>query len=164
MRQREEIKCWIGFLEKLNLRDKLRDRRQEGKPGCLAGVGGNLVAIQTSRISTHLHLWGTPGVLPLWMKKCWPSPCSTFCSSGASGAFQGPRGHLFQGWHHWSLCHQARPPAQGRPLRPRHAVQAPRWAVCPALSDRPPVRRRAPNASAGTSTPRGGGCPWGVTP
>uniref|UniRef100_A0AAA9SMZ9 Solute carrier family 41 member n=1 Tax=Bos taurus TaxID=9913 RepID=A0AAA9SMZ9_BOVIN len=47
----------------------------------MCGVGGNLVAIQTSRISTHLHLWGTPGVLPLWMKKCWPSPCSTFCSS-----------------------------------------------------------------------------------
>lgn len=47
----------------------------------ICGVGGNLVAIQTSRISTHLHLWGTPGVLPLWMKKCWPNPCSTFCSS-----------------------------------------------------------------------------------
>ncbi|KAM7126157.1 solute carrier family 41 member 3 isoform 11-T12 [Molossus nigricans] len=45
------------------------------------GVGGNLVAIQTSRISTYLHMWSTPGVLPLWMKKFWPNPCSTFCTS-----------------------------------------------------------------------------------
>ncbi|KAM9592385.1 solute carrier family 41 member 3 isoform 1-T2 [Trichechus inunguis] len=47
----------------------------------ICGVGGNLVAIQTSRISTYLHIWSTPGVLPLWMKKFWPNPCSTFCSS-----------------------------------------------------------------------------------
>ncbi|XP_012905947.2 solute carrier family 41 member 3 isoform X3 [Mustela putorius furo] len=45
------------------------------------GVGGNLVAIQTSRISTYLHMWSTPGVLPLWMKQFWPNPCSTFCTS-----------------------------------------------------------------------------------
>ncbi|KAM5304692.1 solute carrier family 41 member 3 isoform 2-T4 [Glossophaga mutica] len=47
----------------------------------ICGVGGNLVAIQTSRISTFLHMWSTPGVLPLWMKKIWPNPCSTFCTS-----------------------------------------------------------------------------------
>ncbi|XP_006895228.1 PREDICTED: solute carrier family 41 member 3 isoform X2 [Elephantulus edwardii] len=47
----------------------------------ICGVGGNLVAIQTSRISTYLHIWSTPGVLPLWMKKILPNPCSTFCSS-----------------------------------------------------------------------------------
>ncbi|XP_007948797.1 solute carrier family 41 member 3 [Orycteropus afer afer] len=47
----------------------------------ICGVGGNLVAIQTSRISTYLHIWSTPGVLPLWMKRFWPNPCSTFCSS-----------------------------------------------------------------------------------
>ncbi|XP_040484281.1 solute carrier family 41 member 3 isoform X2 [Ursus americanus] len=47
----------------------------------ICGVGGNLVAIQTSRISTYLHMWGTPGVLPLWMKQFWPNPCSTFCTS-----------------------------------------------------------------------------------
>ncbi|XP_037659492.1 solute carrier family 41 member 3 isoform X2 [Choloepus didactylus] len=47
----------------------------------ICGVGGNLVAIQTSRISTYLHIWSTPGVLPLWMKKFWPNPCSTFCTS-----------------------------------------------------------------------------------
>ncbi|XP_035865265.1 solute carrier family 41 member 3 isoform X5 [Phyllostomus discolor] len=47
----------------------------------ICGVGGNLVAIQTSRISTYLHMWSTPGVLPLWMKKIWPNPCSTFCTS-----------------------------------------------------------------------------------
>ncbi|XP_074260288.1 solute carrier family 41 member 3 isoform X2 [Saimiri boliviensis] len=47
----------------------------------ISGVGGNLVAIQTSRISTYLHMWSTPGVLPLQMKKFWPNPCSTFCTS-----------------------------------------------------------------------------------
>ncbi|KAM8784137.1 solute carrier family 41 member 3 isoform 2-T3 [Rhynchonycteris naso] len=47
----------------------------------MCGVGGNLVAIQTSRISTYLHMWSTPGVLPVWMKKFWPNPCSTFCTS-----------------------------------------------------------------------------------
>ncbi|XP_053455745.1 solute carrier family 41 member 3 isoform X1 [Nycticebus coucang] len=45
----------------------------------ICGVGGNLVAIHTSRISTYLHIWSTPGVLPLWMKKFWPNPHSTFC-------------------------------------------------------------------------------------
>ncbi|XP_046533220.1 solute carrier family 41 member 3 isoform X3 [Equus quagga] len=47
----------------------------------ICGVGGNLVAVQTSRISTYLHTWSTPGVLPLGMKKFWPNPCSTFCTS-----------------------------------------------------------------------------------
>ncbi|XP_029774632.1 solute carrier family 41 member 3 [Suricata suricatta] len=47
----------------------------------ICGVGGNLVAIQISRISTYLHMWCTPGVLPLWMKQYWPNPCSTFCTS-----------------------------------------------------------------------------------
>uniref|UniRef100_A0A8C9AFT2 Solute carrier family 41 member n=1 Tax=Prolemur simus TaxID=1328070 RepID=A0A8C9AFT2_PROSS len=47
----------------------------------ICGVGGNLVAIQTSRISTYLHIWSTPGVLPSGMQKFWPNPCSTFCTS-----------------------------------------------------------------------------------
>ncbi|XP_008578348.1 PREDICTED: solute carrier family 41 member 3 isoform X2 [Galeopterus variegatus] len=47
----------------------------------ICGIGGNLVAIQTSRISTYLHIWSMPGVLPLWMKKFWPNPCSIFCTS-----------------------------------------------------------------------------------
>lgn len=47
----------------------------------ICGVGGNLVAIQTSRISTYLHIRSTPGVLPLGMKKFCPNPCSTFCTS-----------------------------------------------------------------------------------
>lgn len=47
----------------------------------ICGVGGNLVAIQTSRISTFLHMWSTPGVLPVQMKRFWPNPCLTFCSS-----------------------------------------------------------------------------------
>lgn len=47
------------------------------------GVGGNLVAIQASRISTYLHFWSVPGVLPFKMKEHWPNPCVTFFSSGA---------------------------------------------------------------------------------
>uniref|UniRef100_A0A3Q1B1B1 Solute carrier family 41 member n=1 Tax=Amphiprion ocellaris TaxID=80972 RepID=A0A3Q1B1B1_AMPOC len=46
------------------------------------GVGGNLVAIQASRISTYLHFWSIPGVLPYKMRQHWPNPCITFLSSG----------------------------------------------------------------------------------
>ncbi|XP_062441717.1 solute carrier family 41 member 3 isoform X2 [Rhea pennata] len=45
------------------------------------GVGGNLVAIQASRISTFLHFWSMPGVLPYKMRQNWPNPCTTFFSS-----------------------------------------------------------------------------------
>ncbi|KAM9855672.1 solute carrier family 41 member 1 [Aulostomus maculatus] len=48
------------------------------------GVGGNLVAIQASRISTYLHFWSIPGVLPYKMRQHWPNPCITFCSSGVN--------------------------------------------------------------------------------
>uniref|UniRef100_A0A8C5LQI6 Solute carrier family 41 member n=1 Tax=Leptobrachium leishanense TaxID=445787 RepID=A0A8C5LQI6_9ANUR len=45
------------------------------------GVGGNLVAVQASRISTYLHMLGSPGEDPgLGQRKC-PSPCQTFFSS-----------------------------------------------------------------------------------
>uniref|UniRef100_A0A671TPN7 Solute carrier family 41 member n=1 Tax=Sparus aurata TaxID=8175 RepID=A0A671TPN7_SPAAU len=46
------------------------------------GVGGNLVAIQASRISTYLHFWTIPGVLPYKMRQHWPNPCVTFFSAG----------------------------------------------------------------------------------
>ncbi|CAH1153778.1 unnamed protein product [Phaedon cochleariae] len=42
------------------------------------GVGGNLVAVQASRISTELHTFGQPGRLPPHMQVCM-SPCSAFC-------------------------------------------------------------------------------------
>uniref|UniRef100_A0A8B9KAG8 Solute carrier family 41 member n=1 Tax=Astyanax mexicanus TaxID=7994 RepID=A0A8B9KAG8_ASTMX len=45
------------------------------------GVGGNLVAIQASRISTYLHFWSIPGVLPYKMRQHWPNPCITFFSA-----------------------------------------------------------------------------------
>uniref|UniRef100_A0A8C3P6V2 Solute carrier family 41 member n=1 Tax=Chrysemys picta bellii TaxID=8478 RepID=A0A8C3P6V2_CHRPI len=48
------------------------------------GVGGNLVAIQASRISTFLHFWSTPGVLPYKMRQNWPNPCTTFFTSGVN--------------------------------------------------------------------------------
>ncbi|XP_063072322.1 solute carrier family 41 member 1-like [Engraulis encrasicolus] len=48
------------------------------------GVGGNLVGIQASRISTYLHFWSVPGVLPHKMRHHWPDPCVTFCSSGVN--------------------------------------------------------------------------------
>ncbi|OCT94543.1 hypothetical protein XELAEV_18012217mg [Xenopus laevis] len=45
------------------------------------GVGGNLVAVQASRISTYLHIMGPPGEeTELIPRKC-PSPCRTFFSS-----------------------------------------------------------------------------------
>ncbi|KAJ8369680.1 hypothetical protein SKAU_G00097080 [Synaphobranchus kaupii] len=48
------------------------------------GVGGNLVAIQASRISTYLHFWSVPGVLPHKMRQHWPNPCVTFFSAGVN--------------------------------------------------------------------------------
>ncbi|TDH14480.1 hypothetical protein EPR50_G00044480 [Perca flavescens] len=45
------------------------------------GVGGNLVAIQASRMSTYLHYWGVPGALPFIMGVNCPGPCATLCSS-----------------------------------------------------------------------------------
>lgn len=45
------------------------------------GVGGNLVAIQASRMSTYLHYWSVPGALPLKMGVNCPGPCDNFCSS-----------------------------------------------------------------------------------
>lgn len=47
------------------------------------GIGGNLVAIQSSRISTHLHFHSTPGEVPDEAKGCY-YPCRTFCGSGAN--------------------------------------------------------------------------------
>ncbi|KAK3547760.1 hypothetical protein QTP86_029152 [Hemibagrus guttatus] len=48
------------------------------------GVGGNLVAIQASRISTYLHFWSVPGVLPYKMRQHWPNPCVSFFSTGVN--------------------------------------------------------------------------------
>ncbi|XP_048357382.1 solute carrier family 41 member 2 isoform X2 [Sphaerodactylus townsendi] len=41
------------------------------------GIGGNLVAIQASRISTYLHLHNVPGELPEEAKGCY-YPCRTY--------------------------------------------------------------------------------------
>ncbi|KAF7646324.1 hypothetical protein LDENG_00189880, partial [Lucifuga dentata] len=43
------------------------------------GIGGNLVAIQVSRMSTYLHYLSVPGALPVTMS--WPGPAATLCSS-----------------------------------------------------------------------------------
>ncbi|XP_043943765.1 solute carrier family 41 member 2 [Protopterus annectens] len=45
------------------------------------GIGGNLVAIQASRISTYLHFHSIPGELPEEAKHCY-HPCRTFCGTG----------------------------------------------------------------------------------
>lgn len=45
------------------------------------GIGGNLVAIQASRISTYLHLHSIPGELSEDAKGCY-HPCRTFCGAG----------------------------------------------------------------------------------
>ncbi|XP_035257468.1 solute carrier family 41 member 2 [Anguilla anguilla] len=47
------------------------------------GIGGNLVAIQASRISTHLHFHSAPGEIPEEAKGCY-YPCRTFCGTGAN--------------------------------------------------------------------------------
>ncbi|CAG5927221.1 solute carrier family 41 member 2 isoform 1-T1 [Menidia menidia] len=47
------------------------------------GIGGNLVAIQSSRISTYLHLHCAPGEVPDEAKGCY-YPCRTFCGTGAN--------------------------------------------------------------------------------
>ncbi|XP_058529430.1 solute carrier family 41 member 2 isoform X3 [Ochotona princeps] len=47
------------------------------------GIGGNLVAIQASRISTYLHLHSIPGELPDEPKGCY-YPFRTFCGPGVN--------------------------------------------------------------------------------
>ncbi|KAF3704854.1 Solute carrier family 41 member 2 [Channa argus] len=47
------------------------------------GIGGNLVAIQSSRISTHLHFHCAPGEVPEEAKGCY-YPCRTFWGTGAN--------------------------------------------------------------------------------
>ncbi|KAM7414219.1 hypothetical protein PAMA_019170 [Pampus argenteus] len=47
------------------------------------GIGGNLVSIQSSRISTNLHLNYSPGEVPEDRKNCY-NPCRTFFGSGAN--------------------------------------------------------------------------------
>ncbi|XP_047452719.1 solute carrier family 41 member 2 [Mugil cephalus] len=47
------------------------------------GIGGNLVSIQSSRISTNLHLNYSPGELPEGRKSC-NNPCQAFFGSGAN--------------------------------------------------------------------------------
>ena len=45
-----------------------------------SGVAGNLVAVQASRISTHLHVaYGEPGNVPADFSVC-PNPFVSFCS------------------------------------------------------------------------------------
>ncbi|XP_029953136.1 solute carrier family 41 member 2 [Salarias fasciatus] len=47
------------------------------------GIGGNLVSIQSSRISTNLHMNYPPGEVPESREGCF-SPCRTFIGSGAN--------------------------------------------------------------------------------
>ncbi|XP_070687554.1 solute carrier family 41 member 2 [Pempheris klunzingeri] len=47
------------------------------------GIGGNLVSIQSSRISTNLHLNYPPGEVPEDRRSCY-NPCRTFFGSGAN--------------------------------------------------------------------------------
>ncbi len=47
-----------------------------------SGVGGNLVAVQASRLSTALHQASRPGELPDDAVHGCPNPCSTFFSKG----------------------------------------------------------------------------------
>lgn len=46
------------------------------------GVGGNLVAVQASRLSTSLHMVSSPGTLPKDAVHGCPSPVKTFFGKG----------------------------------------------------------------------------------
>jgi len=46
------------------------------------GVGGNLVAVQASRISTSLHRDSKLGVLPAYATKICTNPVGVFCAKG----------------------------------------------------------------------------------
>lgn len=46
------------------------------------GVGGNLVAVQASRISTALHAAAPLGKLPKFSSELCINPCSAFCARG----------------------------------------------------------------------------------
>lgn len=48
----------------------------------MSGVGGNLVAVQASRLSTALHKVSVPGTLPVNAVHGCPNPCTTFCGKG----------------------------------------------------------------------------------
>lgn len=52
---------------------------------CVTGVGGNLVAVQASRITTSLHMSGSkPGRLPSGALKGCPNPGGAFCGTSKS--------------------------------------------------------------------------------
>ncbi|XP_074646539.1 solute carrier family 41 member 1-like [Tubulanus polymorphus] len=46
------------------------------------GVGGNLVAVQASRLSTYLHQISKPGILPDHIPRGCPNPFKVYCHSG----------------------------------------------------------------------------------
>ena len=48
----------------------------------LTGVGGNLVAVQASRITTFLHMLSRPGRLPKSAVHGCPNPGGAFCGKG----------------------------------------------------------------------------------
>ncbi|KAJ8257788.1 hypothetical protein GJAV_G00189690 [Gymnothorax javanicus] len=48
------------------------------------GVGGNLVAVQASRISTYLHMSNIPMMDPISSAPRCPNPCHTFISPGVN--------------------------------------------------------------------------------
>ncbi|XP_067360810.1 solute carrier family 41 member 1-like isoform X2 [Channa argus] len=68
------------------------------------GVGGNLVAIQASRMSTYLHYWSVPGALPFKMSQSCPGPCATFCSSDVNSKSAGVLATLVVPGHLFFLC------------------------------------------------------------
>lgn len=54
---------------------------QSGHSLCLSGVGGNLVAVQASRISTYLHINGVPMGDPNPNSRKCPTPWASFLGS-----------------------------------------------------------------------------------
>ena len=54
----------------------------------MSGVGGNLVAVQASRLSTALHKVSVPGVSPVNAVQGCPNPCTTFFGKGMQWQLQ----------------------------------------------------------------------------
>jgi len=52
------------------------------------GVGGNLVSVQASRISTSLHRDSNPGQLPDGITTFWMTPWEVFGKKGASNSLE----------------------------------------------------------------------------
>lgn len=82
---------------------------------CPLGIGGNLVAIQSSRISTRLHLNYLPGEVPADRRKCY-NPCSIFFGSGKRHKHRHTWTLSLSNTHTYAHLHPTRPTSSNAEL------------------------------------------------